>query len=289
LDDKIEANRQMNSTLEAMAQALFKSWFVDFDPVIDNALAAGNPIPDELQARAAARESLGDARKPLPEHLQNLFPASFTQTEELGWIPEGWAVGRIRDCCEKIQNGGTPKRNIKDYWQPLQVPWLTSGEVRRGFITRTETFISELGLQKSAAKWVPEDATVVALYGATAGQVAFCASRLTTNQAVCALISKENYRFFSYIFLSRSIGSLANQARGSAQQNISKGIVEELPVILPNTSVVQTFDKLLEPVFAKWKLNESYSSDLAKTRDTLLPKLLSGELRLPIEELEVAV
>ena len=87
LDDKIELNRQMNVTLEAMAQALFKSWFVDFDPVIDNALAAGNPIPDELEAKAAARQALGDARKPLPEDIRSLFPNAFVFTEEMGWIP----------------------------------------------------------------------------------------------------------------------------------------------------------------------------------------------------------
>ncbi|WXG55240.1 MAG: hypothetical protein RNU03_00875 [Candidatus Sedimenticola sp. (ex Thyasira tokunagai)] len=70
LDDKIEFNRQMNATLESMAQALFKSWFVDFDPVIDNALAAGNPIPEPLHARSEVRKTLGDQRKPLPEAIQ---------------------------------------------------------------------------------------------------------------------------------------------------------------------------------------------------------------------------
>ena len=74
LDDKIELNRKMNETLEAMAQALFKSWFVDFDPVIDNALAADNPIPDDLAERAAMREALGNKCKPLPEHIRTLFP-----------------------------------------------------------------------------------------------------------------------------------------------------------------------------------------------------------------------
>ncbi len=92
LDDKIELNRQMNETLEAMAQALFKSWFVDFDPVIDNALAAGNPIPEALQAKAAARQALGDKRKPLPEAIQQQFPSAFEYSDELSWIPKGWKV-----------------------------------------------------------------------------------------------------------------------------------------------------------------------------------------------------
>lgn len=89
LDDKIELNRRMNGTLEGMAQALFKSWFVDFDPVIDNALAAGNPIPELLADRAEVRRAAladGTANR----EAAKPFPASFQQTEELGWIPEGW-------------------------------------------------------------------------------------------------------------------------------------------------------------------------------------------------------
>jgi type I restriction enzyme S subunit len=89
LDDKIELNRRMNATLEAMAQALFKSWFVDFDPVIDNALAAGNPIPEPLRKRAEVRAALGDKRKPLPEAIQKRFPSRFVFSEAMGWIPEG--------------------------------------------------------------------------------------------------------------------------------------------------------------------------------------------------------
>ena len=88
LDDKIELNRRMNETLETMAQALFKSWFVDFDPVIDNALAAGNAIPDELKERAAIRQGLDDERKSLPDDILQLFPSKFAYTEEMSWIPK---------------------------------------------------------------------------------------------------------------------------------------------------------------------------------------------------------
>lgn len=97
LDKKIELNRQMNATLEAIAQALFKSWFVDFDPVIDNALAAGNPIPQPLQARAEARKALGDQRQPLPDVIQKQFPSAFDYNDELGWIPERWRDLQLSD------------------------------------------------------------------------------------------------------------------------------------------------------------------------------------------------
>ncbi|MGP4847078.1 restriction endonuclease subunit S, partial [Marinobacter sp. 1Y8] len=94
LDDKIELNRQMNETLEAMAQALFKSWFVDFDPVIDNALAAGNAIPDEFMERAEQRKAT--ERKDNSD-IQSLFSDEFEFTEEMGWIPRGWLVKNSGD------------------------------------------------------------------------------------------------------------------------------------------------------------------------------------------------
>ena len=97
LSNKIELNRQTNQTLEQMAQTLFKSWFVDFDPVIDNALAAGNAIPEELQARAQRRQqqlSKPD-HKPLPDNILQLFPSEFELTEELGWVPLGWGVASL--------------------------------------------------------------------------------------------------------------------------------------------------------------------------------------------------
>ena len=88
---KIEFNRQMNATLEGMAQALFKSWFVDFDPVIDNALAAGNPIPEAFSARAdTRRKALADGTA--NRDVAKQFPATFHFTEEMGWIPEGWEL-----------------------------------------------------------------------------------------------------------------------------------------------------------------------------------------------------
>ena len=102
LDEKIELNRQMNATLEAMAQALFKSWFVDFDPVIDKALATGNPIPEPLHKRAEARRALGDKRRPLPAAIAQQFPSRFVFTEEMGWVPEGWGISAVDDVLDRL-------------------------------------------------------------------------------------------------------------------------------------------------------------------------------------------
>jgi len=258
LDNKIELNRRMNETLEVMARALFKSWFVDFDPV---------------RAKAEGREP------GLPKPLADLFPESF-EDSELGEIPRGWAIGEIQDCCTHIQNGGTPQRNESRYWDGGNIPWLTSGEVRQPIVIATGGFITELGLTESSAKWVPAYSTVIALYGATAGQVSLVSSPLTTNQAVCALVPKKDFAFFNYLSMRAATSDLESKAVGSAQQNISKGIVQETQVILPPTPVVERFAMLVGPLFDQWIASLCQSRTLAALRDTLLPKLISGEVRV---------
>ncbi|MBO2552305.1 restriction endonuclease subunit S [Shewanella algae] len=295
LELKITLNTQTNQTLEQMAQALFKSWFVDFDPVIDNALDsgfferefAGEGIPEPLAKRVAIRQALREAAAAdtdasaigrLPPETRALFPDSFEEHPELGWIPEGWECVEVKELCKKVQNGGTPKRNEPIFWEGGDIPWLTSGEVRQGLIVAVDKTITEKGLQSSSAKWLPADVTLIALYGATAGEVAFSSIPLTTNQAVCALIPDLHVRFFNYLAMKSKVAELAGLAVGSAQQNISKGLVESTQVIRPSDSVLEKFDVTLQPIFSRWQANIKQAQSLAKLRDTLLPKLLSGEL-----------
>lgn len=256
-DDKIELNRQMNTTLEAMARALFKSWFIDFDPVRRN--QAGQPS----------------------QPYDHLFPDRLVMDGNGGELPEGWHIETIRDCCERIENGGTPKRNEPNYWEPPTIPWLTSGEVRQSIITETESFISQEGLAKSSAKLWPIGTTVVAMYGATAGETTFLAKELTTNQACCGLIPQKHMRYFNYLLISSSTKTLAGQARGSAQQNLSQGLISSFPAIIPDKNVSEHFDKIVKPLFDKWISNLHESCTLADLRDTLLPRLMSGQLRAP--------
>jgi len=136
LDDKIELNRQTNETLEAMAQALFKSWFVDFDPVIDNALAAGNEIPEPLNARAAARLALGDARKPLPEDILREFPDAFEFRDEMGWLPCGWEISAVYDLATYV-NGASFKSD--DFTTATDgLPVIKIAEVKNGISGQTK-------------------------------------------------------------------------------------------------------------------------------------------------------
>lgn len=259
IDDKISINTETNQTLEQMAQAIFKSWFVDFDPV--KAKMNGEQ-PEGMDAAAAA-----------------LFPDKLVESE-LGLIPEGWEIKPIKDLCSKVQNGGTPKRSESSYWDDGDIPWLTSGEVRQSIITSVENRITQLGLDKSSAKWVPELSTLVALYGATAGEVSLTSIPLTTNQAVCALMPKKEHQWYNYLQLKSRVAELAGKAVGSAQQNISKGLVESTEVLSVPESLLEAFNAQVENLFKLRICNLQESVELANLRDTLLPKLLSGEIEL---------
>ena len=228
LDARIAENRAINNHLEQIAQVIFRSWFVDFEPF-------GGVIPDD------------------------------------------WREGVIADTCSSIFNGGTPRRNEPTFWEGT-IPWLTSGEVRQAIIVKPDSCISEAGLKGSSAKWVPSLSTVVALYGATAGQVSMVATPLTTNQAITALVPKESCTYYNYLVMQNAVSQLENNAIGSAQQNISKAIVEKTACLIPADTVLAEFDKLVSPFFNDWIQNLFESSHLAALRDTLLPRLMSGDL-----------
>ena len=253
LDDKIENNRRICEKLEEMAQAIFKQWFVDFNFPDEN----GEPYKDNGGEMVES---------------------------ELGLIPKGWEIGVISKCCLKIQNGGTPKRKIEEYWDSNDIPWLTSGEVRQNIIDQTNSYISSEGYDNSSAKWLPKYSTVVALYGATAGQVALIATELTTNQAICGLVPKKYYTYFNYITLNLATDRLFNSAIGSAQQNISKKIVESLKITIPNIGVITLFDEAISPIYGKLVNCVFENEKLKQTRNALLPKLMSGEI--DVEEVQ---
>jgi type I restriction enzyme S subunit len=194
-----------------------------------------------------------------------------------GKMPKNWKKGMIRDLCIDTYNGGTPRRNESRFWDG-NIPWLTSGEVRQAIIIKPENCISEYGLLSSSAKWVPPFSTVVALYGATAGQVSMVTSRLTTNQAVCSLVPQKNCVFYNYLLLQNTVSDFENKAVGSAQQNISKTIVEQTFCIIPNSKTLAEFNELVSPFFQSWITNLEESARLAVLRDALLPRLMSGEI-----------
>ena len=262
LDDRIALLRETNATLEAVAQALFKSWFVDFDPV---------------HARARGEQPAG-----LAPEVAALFPDSFEESE-LGMVPKGWRGGAFGDVCARIESGGTPKRSVPEYWGG-GVPWLSSGEVRNPIVFDTKETITDLGVRESAAKLWPQGTTVVAMYGATAGEVCLLAKPTTANQACCGLIPKSQTRAFMFMCARRERVALASKSSGSAQQNLNKGLIESHSLVLPPNEVLNAYEESAGALLNCWIANDQQAQTLAALRDTLLPRLISGQLRLPEAE-----
>jgi type I restriction enzyme S subunit len=259
LDDKIELNRRMNETLEAMARTLFKSWFVNFDPVRNKAERRGPKLPSSLV---------------------DLFPTEF-EASELGEIPKGWSVGTILTKA-RLLSGGTPKTENQDYWDG-SIAWASAKDVSQcadRFLIVTERTITDKGLEESATQLIPAFATVVVARGATTGRMVLFGRDMAMNQTCYALVSRTKTPFALYCQLFEGIGDLVHAAHGSVFDTITTSTFNTGRFILAADSALEAFEKLVSPMFKRILKNCEESRTLAATRDTLLPKLISGELRV---------
>jgi type I restriction enzyme S subunit len=265
LDDKIELNRRMNETLEAMARAIFKSWFVDFDPVIDNALRAGNPIPSASAEKAARRRELLSRAKAegrdscFPKHIADLFPDRFVDSG-LGPIPAGWEMtklGKIADV-----NWGDTNVTKKSYVSDGFLAYSAKGP--DGFLPYYD--FDRVGIVLSAI-------------GANAGCTWLargkwsCIKNTIRFWATDPQISTEYLFFWTY-------GNDFWPIRGSAQPFISQTDARNLQILYPSNGIAKIFGQMLEPFFWKINKNECESRTLAAVRNRLMPKLISGEIRI---------
>ena len=139
-------------------------------------------------------------------------------------------------------SGGTPNSKITHYYSGGTIPWLTSGEVRQGYIHSTESYITEEGLANSSAKWIPESSVVIAMYGATIGNVGITNIPLTTNQAICSILPSNKYdQVFVYYAVKNKTDWMKSQSRGAAQPNISQAIIKQMEIPLPPLPLQQQF------------------------------------------------
>ena len=276
-DDKIELNRKMCKTLEAMAQALFKSWFIDFDPVLDNALAAGNEIPDELKEKAVLRESLGDARKPLPEDVRKLFPAEFELTEEIGWIPKGWRVQSV-DSTIQINPSVTLKKPTTAPFVDMKAlptsgfsimeisekPYSGGAKFQNGDVLMARiTPCLENG--KTGIVDFLEDAQVG--FGSTEFNVLRGKNAIHTPYVACL---SRNERFRTHC-IQGMVGS-------SGRQRVSNACFSAFFLALPEKEkILEMFNHIVDASFKKISIHSKQQRILATFRDILLVKLLSGE------------
>lgn len=260
LDDKIELNRRSNETLEAMARTLFKAWFVDFEPV---------------RAKLEGRWKRGQSLPGLPAHLYDLFPDRFAESE-LGAMPEGWRVGSVYDIADvrygapfasskfNSNGNGLPLVRIRDLRDERPGVW--TPEVHpKGYLIQPGDIIVGMDGEFRAYLWGGDPAWM--------------------NQRICAFHSKPPY---CPVFVRNAIEPHLTRVEATEIAttviHLGKGDIDEFRVAIPEDEVAQEFERLCQPLFDKIVLSKRQSASLAKQRDTLLPKLMSGVLRVPDAE-----
>lgn len=260
LDDKIELNRKMNETLEAMARALFKSWFVDFEPV---------------RAKTEGRDT------GLPQEIADLFPDSF-EDSELGEVPKGWRVGTIGDLAE-IVGGSTPSTNELVYWNNGLHCWATPKDLSNlstPVLLETERKITDAGVAQISSGLL-SPGTVLLSSRAPIGYLAIAEIPVAINQGFIAMKAKHDVsNLFLLLWTEWAHEDILGRANGSTFLEISKSNFRPILVVTPPPELFAAFDKIARPLYERIVSNERESRTLAAQRDTLLPKLLSGELRV---------
>ncbi|MGE6263056.1 restriction endonuclease subunit S [Aeromonas media] len=301
LDDKVAFNRQVNQTLEQMAQTLFKSWFVDFDPVVDNALDAGFfeqdlAFSDELLRRVVARRAVrehGDF-KPLPEATRQLFPAAFEECAEPsvglgGWVPKGWNPRPVSSLIDLI-GGGTPKTSEGSYWGG-DIPWFSVVDAPNDsdvFVIDTEKKVTELGVEKSSTRILRKGTTIISARG-TVGKCAVVATPMAMNQSCYGIVGSNGvHDYFIYYLIRQSVSQLKQRSHGSVFSTITRDTFNSFSFAFSGEQIANEFGNLISPWFDKILSNNRQKIALGNLRDTLLPKLISGELRLDNIEADLA-
>lgn len=239
LDRKIELNNKINADLEEMAQAIFKNWFVDFEPFKDGKFV----------------------------------------DSELGKIPEGWKVGRLTDVI-KLMPGGTPKTSEPLYWDNGTIPFFSPKDVNGVYCFATEKHITETGLNKCSSNLYPKDTIFITCRG-TVGKVCLAACDMAMNQSNYAIRAIDGYSQYYVFFLVKSVVErLIKKSNGAVFSAItSKDFDEE--ILIPSQKAVEDFTNVIDGFFRRIFTIGTENSRLSTLRDTLLPRLMSGEIEVP--------
>lgn len=237
LDDKIELNLHLNQTLEAMAQAIFKEWFINFNvPGFDGELVNG--------------------------------------------LPRGWKMGSILEIASLL-SGGTPKTSVPEYWNG-SINWISAKDITNSnnqFIIETEKTITELGIKKSVAKLLPQFTTIVSARG-TVGNYCILSEEMAISQSNYGLKSNSDFDYFLFLMVGNMIMMMKAFSYGTVFDTITTKTFQEMEVIIPDNEVIKEFEKAITPFYEKILTNQFQIQTLTQTRDTLLPRLMSGQLKI---------
>lgn len=256
LDDKIDLNRQTNETLEAMARALFRDWFVDFGPT---------------------RAKMAGEAPYLAQELWELFPDRLDDEGK----PEGWETSTF-DHCITILTGGTPKTSVPSYWNG-SIPWFsvvdapTESDV---YVLDTTKKITQDGLNNSAASILPENTIIISARG-TVGKLALTSGNMTMNQSCYGIRGSNGYgQYFILQTLKNILNELKKHTHGSVFDTITRQTFSTISTTLPSLRIAQHYENMVSKYFERILVSCQESRTLSGLRDLLLPKLMSGEISI---------
>ena len=241
IDRKIEINKRINDNLEQQAQALYKSWFVDFEPFKNG---------------------------------------KFVDSEQ-GLIPEGWRIGEFSEICD-IVGGGTPSKSRTDFYCKNGIAWLTPKDLsvsKAKFTAKGTEDITLEGYNSSSAKLMPRGAVLFSSR-APIGYITIAKNEISTNQGFKSAVPRIAGTGYLYYYLKSNISTIESKASGSTFKEASGALMKSLKVIVPPTQILNDFEKEIDALFRKQELLDDEIINLAIMRDTLLPKLMSGELTI---------
>lgn len=242
LDRKIETNTKINAQLEEMAQAIFKNWFVDFEPFKDGKFV----------------------------------------DSKLGRIPEGWKVGTLGEIADVV-GGSTPSKAKPEYFTRKGIAWLTPKDLSNHpsvYSSRGEIDITQEGYNSTSTKLMPKG-TVLFTSRAPIGYISIAQNDICTNQGFKSLVPKKAGTCFLYCYLKHVTPEIENKSTGSTFKEASGALMKSLQVIIPQGNLYEEFETIVSPLFSRIESLEAESSRLSALRDTLLPRLMSGEIEIP--------
>jgi type I restriction enzyme S subunit len=269
LDEKIELNRQTNATLEAIAQSIFREWFVEFN----------YPDPKGLSREQAPSEAMESGVNGSRQAGQT-FRVSDMVESELGMIPQGWRVGKLGDVVE-VKGGTTPSTKEEKYWNgeyyfatPKDLSNLGSP-----ILLDTERKITKEGVSQISSGILPKG-TLLLSSRAPIGYLAISNIPVSINQGFIAINAKETSNLFILHWLKENMETVISRANGSTFLEITKTNFKQIEIVIPDSEITNRFEEIVSPIFEKIKNNEQQSATLASLRDALLPKLMSGEIEV---------
>ena len=263
IDRKIAMNHAIAKSLEDIAMTIFKSWFIDFNPV---------------KAKLSGEKIAG-----MDDETAALFSESMEESD-LGLIPKGWEISKSTDLFD-VLSGGTPKTTNENYWNG-DIPWYSvvdAPDSEGCFFIKTSKTITKEGLDNSAAKMVRPGVTVISARG-TVGKTAIVAVPSTFNQS-CYGIEGKYGDFFTYLLIRNQIARLQNISHGGMFDTITRETFSAIKVVKPDTEIIERFEAIVFPIFLTIRSLQFQSDNLAIMRDSLLPRLISGDLQIPEEML----